>query len=103
MADETVINNALAFYNTNMTSTFSVVVDFPTQTAGGTTAVKTDYFGVGYSDYYSVLASNASLTGNPVQVSALGSKRATIMKLWKLRTFIGLRHWSGNCIQDICT
>src|SRR5882757_11470894 len=56
-----------------MTSTFSVVVDFSTQTAGGATTVKVDYSGVGYSGYYSALASNASATGNAVQLSAVAS------------------------------
>ncbi len=73
LSDEAVINNALAFYNTNMTSTFSLVIDFSTQTAGGATSITSNYGDLGYSDYYAALVTNASLTGNPVQASAVGS------------------------------
>ena len=72
-ADMATIENALSFYATNITSTVSVTVDFTTQTAGGASTVQGYYNGLSYSDYYSALASNASLTGNAVQVSAVGS------------------------------
>ena len=72
-ADQTTILNALAFYNTNITSTFSTTIDFSTQSAGGASSIKDVYTGVGYGTYYSYLAANAAATLNPVQTSAVAS------------------------------
>ena len=73
MSDQATINNALAFYNTNITSTFSAVIDFSTQTAGGASSIKGVYNNLSYLNYYTALAANSGATGDASQVSAVAS------------------------------
>jgi hypothetical protein len=69
-ADEAAIQNALNFYQTNMTSTFSVTVAFGTQTAGGgasTSLLSSDP----YNAYFNALVANSS--GNATDTAAIAS------------------------------
>jgi hypothetical protein len=69
-ADESVIENAIDFYQTDITSTFSVTVAFGSQSGGGGAAsFFTDT--ASYNSYYSALVANSS--GNATDTSAIAS------------------------------
>lgn len=73
-ADEAVINTALAFYETNISNTFSLTIDFGTQAAGtGASSIKAVYSSISYASYYNDLVASAASSGNTVQASAVAS------------------------------
>jgi len=69
-ADETVIENALNFYQTNMTSTFSVTVAFATNTTGGGTSQALGFTDT-YNNYFNQLVAHSS--GDAADISAIAS------------------------------
>ena len=117
-ADEAVVNNALNFYQQNMTSTFALTIDFGSQAANtGASSIKDVYTGLNYSSYYNALAANqnsanasaiASLGGgglnNPVNGTSTVSMATTLAKVLGLagqttETYSECGNMSGNaCI-----
>ena len=76
-ADKAVVNNALDFYQQNITSTFALTVDFGSQAAGtGASSIKDIYTSLSYSRYYNALAANQN-SANASAIASLGGARST--------------------------
>ena len=70
-ADKTIIQNAVNFYTSNMTGSWSVSIVFGSQVAGGATSEKLVYGGLSYNSYYNDLGSNSS--GDATDLAAIAS------------------------------
>jgi hypothetical protein len=69
-ADKATINNALAFYNANVSSNFTLTIAFSTQAGGGATSIKF-VTALAYLNYYDALLTDSS--GDATDMSAIAS------------------------------
>ena len=76
-ADKAAVNNALNFYQQNMTSNFSLTIDFGSQAANtGASSIKDVYTGLDYSSYYNALVANQN-SANASAIASLGGGGST--------------------------